>query len=111
MEEHQTSQEDYVQKVLDTYRKTPGTTGTARRADRLLAATLHQRGVPLMAVENALVLAAARRMIRPAGAPPLAAVRSLSYFLPVIEEVLSLNVGPGYFQHLRRKVERLTRIP
>jgi len=108
VEEHQTSQEDYVQKVLDTYRRTPGTTGMVRRADRLLAATLHQRGVPLMAVENALVLAAARRMIRPAGAPPLGAVRSLAYFLPVIEEVISLNVSPEYFQHLRRKVERLT---
>ena len=111
MEEHQTSQEDYVQKVLDTYRRTPGTTGIVRSADRLLAATLHQRGVSLMAVENALVLAAARRMMRPAGAPPLGAVRSLAYFLPVIEEVLSLSVGPEYFQHLRRKAERLTRIP
>jgi hypothetical protein len=108
VEEHQTSQQDYVRKVLDAYRRTPGTTGIVRRADRLLAATLHQRGVPLVAVENALVLAAARRMIRPAGVPPLAAVRSLAYFLPVIEEVLSLKVSPEYFQHLRRKVERLT---
>jgi hypothetical protein len=111
VEEHQTSQEDYVRKVLNTYRRTPGTTGIVRRADRLLAATLHQRGVPLMTVENALVLAAARRMIRSAGAPPLAAVRSLAYFLPVIEEVLSLTVSPEYFQHLRRKVERLAHIP
>ena len=68
--------------------KTPGTTGTVRRPDRLLAAQLHQRGVPLAAVENALVLAAARRLIRPADAPPLGTIRSLAYFLPVIEEVL-----------------------
>src|ERR1035441_5125232 len=78
-----------------------------RRPDRLLAAQLHERGVPLMAVENALVLAAARRMIRPAGSPPLGTIRSLAYFLPVIEEVLSLRVSPGYFQHLRHKIERL----
>ncbi len=103
-----TSREEYIEKVLSAYRRTPGTTGTIRRPDRLLAAQLHERGVPLMAVQNALVLATARRMIRPAGSPPLGTIRSLAYFLPVIKEVLSLNVSPGYFQHLRHKIERLT---
>ena len=37
-------------------------------------------------IENALVLAAARRMVRRTNAPPLAGIRSLAYFLPVIEE-------------------------
>jgi len=90
------------------YRQTPGTAGTVRRPDRLLAAQLHERGVPLMAVENALVLAAARRMVRPAGAAPLATIRSLAYFSGVIEEVLSLRVNPDYFEHLRHKIQRLT---
>ena len=108
MEENPISREEYIQKVLSAYRQTPGTAGTIRRPDRLLAAQLHQRGVPLMAVENALVLAAARRMIRPADAPPLATIRSLAYFSPVIEEVLSLRVSPQYFQHLRHKIERPT---
>jgi hypothetical protein len=53
--------------------------------------------------ENALVLAAARRMICPAGSPPLGTIRSLAYFLPVIEEVLRLSVSPSNFQHLRHK--------
>lgn len=107
MGENPSSRADYIDKVLSAYRRTPGTAGTIRRPDRLLAAQLDERGVPLMTVENALVLAAARRMIRPAGSPPLATIRSLAYFLPVIEEVLSLRVGPDYFQHLRRKIERL----
>ena len=97
MGENPISREEYIDKVLSAYRRTPGTAGTIRRPDRLLAAQLHERGVPLMAVENALVLAAARRMIRPAGSPPLGTIRSLAYFLPVIEEVLSLSVSPGYF--------------
>jgi hypothetical protein len=105
--ENPISREEYIDKVLRVYRSTPGTAGTIRRPDRLLAAQLHERSVPLTAVENALVLAAARRMIRPAGSPPLATIRSLAYFLPVIEEVLSLNVSTGYFQHLRSKIERL----
>ena len=73
---------------------------------RPLAAQLHECGVPLEAVENAFVLAAARRTIRPADAAPLGTIRSLAYFLPVIEEVLQLKVGPKYFQHLRYRLHR-----
>ena len=100
------SREEYVRKLLDAYRHTPGTTGTVRRPDRLLAAQLYQRGVPLCVVENALLLAAARRLLRPATAPSLATVRSLAYFLPVLEEVLDLNVSPDYFQHIRHRLQR-----
>ena len=62
-------------------------------------------------IENALVLAAARRVIRPADSPPLGTIRSLAYFLPVIEEVLGLSVSPAYFQHLRQKLERFRPTP
>ena len=40
-------------------------------------------------------------------APPLGTIRSLAYFLPVIEEVLRLRVSPDYFDHLRHKFARL----
>ena len=73
----------------------------------MLAVQLYQRGVPLLTVENALVLAAVRRLIRPADAPPLTTVRSLAYFLPVIEEVLETEVGEEYFQYARQKLQRL----
>ena len=96
----------YIRQVLEAYRKTPGTTGTVRRPDRMLAAQLHQRGVAASVIENAFVLAAARRLMRPADAPPLGTIRSLAYFLPVIEEVLEMRVNPEYFQHVRRKLER-----
>jgi hypothetical protein len=65
-------QHEYVRRLLAAYRSMPGTAGVARRQDRALAAQLHQRGVPLEAVENAFVLAAARRMIRAAGADDIA---------------------------------------
>ena len=99
-------QEEYIRQVLEAYRKTPGTMGTVRRADRILAAQLYQRGLSLKVIENALVLAATRRLIRQADAPPLATIRSLAYFLPVIEEVLHLRVAPDYFDYLRHKLER-----
>jgi hypothetical protein len=97
---------DYVRRLLDAYRATPGTCGAVRRPDRELAAQLYQRGVSLEAVENAFVLSAVRRLIRPAGAAPLGTIRSLAYFSPVIEEVRQLQVGPEYFQYLRHKLQR-----
>jgi len=99
--------EDYVRKVLEAYRSTPVTTGNLRRPDRMLAVELYQRGIPLNKVENALVLAAVRRLIRPSDAPPLTTVRSLAYFLPVIEEVLEMEVGEDYFHYVRQKLQRL----
>jgi hypothetical protein len=99
-------EEEYIRRVLEAYRKTPGTMGTVRRPDRVVAVQLYQRGVSVSVIENAFVLAAARRLMRPADAPPLGTIRSLAYFLPVIEEVLSLRVSPDYFRYLRHKFER-----
>ena len=104
-------QQEYIRRVLEAYRKTPGTMGTIRRPDRLLAEQLYQRGVSVTIVENALILAAARRLMRPADAPALGTIRSLAYFLPVIDDVLGLSVSPAYFQHLRQKLERFTASP
>jgi hypothetical protein len=100
-------QEEYVRQILEAYRKTPGTAGTIRRPDRVLAAQLYQRAVSVSVIENAFVLAATRRLMRPADALPLGTIRSLAYFLPVIEEVLGMRVSPEYFQHVRRKLERI----
>jgi hypothetical protein len=99
---------EYVRRVLDAYRATPGTCGVVRKPDRVLAAQLFARGVPLAAVENALVLAAARRLARPASAPPWGMIRSLAYFSPVIDEVLASPVNDAYFHYLRHRLPRLT---
>jgi hypothetical protein len=99
---------EYIARLLEAYRTTPGTCGAVRRQDRMIAAQWHERGVSIEAVENALVLAAARRLVRPAGAPPLPIVRSLAYFAPVLEEVLAMNVSPSYFHHIRNRLARLS---
>jgi len=101
-----TEQREYVRRLLDAYCATPGTAGVVRRPDRLLAAQLHERGVPLETAENALALTAMRRLARSVDAPPLGTIRSLAYFLPAIEEVLQTPVSPEYFQHVRRKLQR-----
>ena len=108
MENRPSQEEEYVRQILEAYRQTPGTLGKVRRADRLLAAQLYQRGLSVQVIENALVLAAVRRLIRSTDRPPLNAIRSLAYFLPVIEEVLESRVSPEYFQYLRHKLEHIT---
>jgi hypothetical protein len=100
-------QQEYIRQVLEAYRKTPGTMGTVRRPDRVLAAQLYQRGLSVRVIENAFVLAATRRLMRPADAPPLGTIRSLAYFVPVIEEVLELRVSPDYFHYLRHRLGRV----
>ena len=107
MQDNLLGREEYIQKVLTAYRQTPGTTGTIRRPDRLLAAQLYARGVPLHTVENALVLAASRRLLRSSDAPPLSTIRSLSYFVPVVDEVLQLTVSQDYFRYLRSQIAGL----
>ncbi len=106
MTESQIGRQEYVRRLLDAYRTTPGTTGHIRSADRHLAGALYDHQVPLSAVENALVLATARRLLRPAEAPPLGLIRSLHYFKAVIDEVMTLPVGEDYFSYLREKIER-----
>jgi len=101
------SKKDYIRKVLDAYRRTPGTTGVVRRNDRLLAAVLYDRGVPVTAVENALLLAASRRIFRSPGAVALQPIRSLYYLLPVIDEVLQLRISQDYFRYLQLHIDRL----
>ena len=101
---HHKDQEAYVQTVLRLYRDLPGTPARPRRADRTLAAELHRRDVRLDVVEVALRLAAARRHTRPPDADPLPPIRSLHYFLPVIDELPSGPPPDGYLGYLRDKV-------
>jgi hypothetical protein len=93
----------YVARLLAQYQKLPGTLGRLLRDDRRTALALHNRGVPLDIVENAFVLATARRTFR-SDADRLEPIRALRYFLPVIQEIVEAPPEPGYFHYLRRRL-------
>ncbi len=99
----------YVKAVLREYVWLPGTPRKASRQDWRLAASLHDRNVPLHAIRGALLLAGARRSLRPSQAPPLQPVRSLAYFLSTLDEVLAMPLDPGYVDYLRSKLQPLAR--
>lgn len=69
------------------------------------------RGVSVTAVENALILAASRRIFRPPDDVPLQPIRSLYYLLPVIDEVLQLRISQDYFRHLQFHIDQARPVP
>lgn len=93
------AERDYVRAVLDCYLWLPGTASVTSRHDRKCARALFRRGVPLELVKSAMVVAVARRTFRSGG--PLPRVRSVFYFLPVVEELLESPVVLGYVQYLK----------
>ena len=106
METSPSDLKDYIKQVVELYLNTPGTLGRVRREDRRLAAELHDRGISLSTLEKAFVLTAARRCFRAAGAPPLAPIRSMYYFVPVIEEVLANPMDDSYVEYLKSELKR-----
>lgn len=97
-------QSHYLETVLALYRKLPDTPHRHSRSDRHLALQLYQQQLPLSLIENAFLLAAARRLLRDPAYPPLNPIRSLHYFLPLIQELLHQPPSPAYFDYLRRKL-------
>ncbi len=103
---------EYLKRLLDRYCGLPHT--AARRPspyDRRLAGQLFDRGISLDILETAFLLALARRTHRHPEAPPLPPIRSLAYFLPLIEEALQTPVEPGYLAYLRAKADLSVQIP
>lgn len=95
---------DYVRVVLSAYLALPDTPCRTSPFDRRLARDLFQRAVPLTTVTDAFSLAIARRRARPLDSPPLGSIRSIAYFLPLIDELLAQPLEPDYAAYLRRKV-------
>ena len=98
----------YILQTLQAYRLTPQTTLPSSRSSRQLAASLFDQGVPLQTVQSAMLLVAVRRLFRPPQAAPLPPIRTLHYFLPVIEEIMLNPLPHDYVLYLRTKLHRLS---
>lgn len=98
------TEQSYVRALRHLYLQMPNTSGRFSRSDRQLAQDLHQRGIPLHIIRSALLLGAARRVCRNPTNAPLPPVRSLHYFLPVLDEILLQPLPHGYLQYLESKI-------
>ena len=94
----------YVEKVLDLYRATPGTSGIARPADRRFAKRLFDSDIPVTTVYAALILAWIRRSNRSPEKPGnLRPIGTLHYFQPIIDELIDQPLDPDYLAYLRQE--------
>jgi hypothetical protein len=93
----------YAARVLERFRTLPGTLPRTLRQDRNLALRLFDRGVPIQKIEDAFVLALARRTFR-STEEPIEPIRSLHYFLPVLQELELEPPLPEYLAYLRARL-------
>jgi hypothetical protein len=101
------SRDAYAHALLTLYVGLPQTAlRRASAADRRLAAQLFDQGVPMTTVQTAILIALDRRAARPPGLPPLPPIRSLAYFLPVIEELRLEPPDPEYLGFLLARRQR-----
>jgi hypothetical protein len=98
--------DSYRRALTDLYLRLPDTPRRLSRFDLRLVRQLCDRQIPLTVVETAFLLASARRIHRPADAPTLGPIRSLYYFLPIIEELFENPVPQSglYLAYLRSKI-------
>jgi hypothetical protein len=101
------SEAAYVATLIMLYIELPDTPLRAGPQDQSTACRLYQQGVPLSLAEGALLLASLRRWIRDSDRPPLAPIRSLAYFQPVITELQQQPLPAGYLDYLRGKFQKV----
>lgn len=100
--------DEYTAAILKLYLQLPETPLKPSDNDRQTAEMLYARAISLAIIESALLLGSVRRLTRPAELPALSPIRSLAYFLPVIDEILCNPVPIDYLGYLRKKVETMT---
>jgi hypothetical protein len=99
-----TDRDTYRQTVVDLYLRLPETPRRLSRFDLRLVHQLWERQIPLPVIETAFLLATIRRAARRPGALPLGSIRSLHYFIPIVDELLAHPVPESYLTYLRSKV-------
>ncbi len=102
-----TGVDEFVKYILNLYRLLPETPSKTNPNDRKTATALHQRQILMSTIESALLLGSVRRLSRSPDMPPLSPIRSLAYFLPVIQELLDHPIRDDYANYLRIKLHAL----
>jgi hypothetical protein len=101
---HEMTEKEFVARVLSFYLRLPQTPARTSRTDLQLAMQWYAHGLTWETLEGALLLATVRRCLRDPALPPLSPIRSLHYFVPLLEEVQATPLAPEYVQYLRGKL-------
>jgi hypothetical protein len=76
-------------------------------ADEKLARELFRKGVSLEQVDRALLLGLTRKYVSSLNSLGSSPIYSLSYFLPLLDEVAQTETPDRYWEYLRRRLDDL----
>lgn len=76
-------------------------------ADRKLAADLFRNGISFDQLERALLLGLTRKYISSLNSTASNPLYSLSYFIPVLDELVEITVSDQYWDYLRHRLREL----
>lgn len=112
LSELDTPQRRFVRAALARYLWLPDTPARTSRYDYRLATAMFERGIELLVIDAALLLADTRRALREPWLTPLPQIRSFAYFQPTITEVLSNPRTPDvdYLTCLLRRLRPLAEV-
>jgi hypothetical protein len=97
----------YVAALLELYLGQPDTPATPCRSDPATAREFHRQDVPFATLAHAIRLATLRRHRRAPDDPPLAPIRSLTYYRRVLQSLTPEDLDPGYITYVAREHARL----
>ena len=100
-------QKTYVESVRTCFLSLGCGSGEFGAADAADASNLQRRGIPLVVVEEAMLIGACRKYSSWFEGNALEPIRSLRYFDPLIAEIQKEPLPSGYPAYLREKIKKL----
>jgi len=103
-------EQDFVDTILKMYLALPETPDRFNSNDSFVAKAWFEQGISILQVQQAMTLAQIRRGFRRSDDLPLNPIRSLHYFVPIIQELQSQPMDEKYFRYLQSKLKHLTNL-
>lgn len=97
----------YIQTARQLFQSGPIIQATFSAEQEKIAMELCRRGVSLEDLENAIIVGCTRKYISAINSGTPGRIASLSYFLPVIEEIREGTLTPTYSENARRRLPDL----
>lgn len=97
----------FVEEVRNRLLKYPIVRSAFGAADQKLARELFCKGVSLEHLERALLLGLTRKYVSSLNSLSTSPIYSLSYFLPLLDEIAQTETSDRYWEYLRRRLDDL----
>lgn len=102
--------QDFVDAILKMYLALPDTPDRFNSNDCFVAKAWFEQGISILQVQQAMTLAQIRRGFRRSDDIPLNPIRSLHYFVPIIQEIQTQPMDEKYFRYLQLKLKQITNL-